>query len=43
MILAPDWMFYIEQVSKAVLYTGIGFGAFTLATFKWIEFIFNTK
>lgn len=43
MILVPDWLFYLEQISKSMLYIGIGFGFFTLATFKWLEFIFDTK
>tara|TARA_Y100001938_G_C7860681_1_gene315429 strand:- start:343 stop:474 length:132 start_codon:yes stop_codon:yes gene_type:complete len=41
MILGPDWLFYLEMIAKSMLYIGIGFGAFTLATFKWLEFIFN--
>ena len=41
MILAPDWLMYLEIIGKSILYAGIGFGVFTLASFKWLELIFK--
>jgi len=41
MLLAPDWLMYLQIIGSNTLYIGLGFGAFTLATFKWIEFISN--
>jgi hypothetical protein len=41
MILVADWLMTLEIIARAMLYIGIGFGIFTLATFKWLEFIFE--
>ena len=40
-MVGPDWLTYVEILAKSTLYIGVGFGAFTLATFRWLEFIFD--